>query len=495
MEETSKSGKFILISTLSVMILAIITNLDVKAAYYIQMVLYPYFGGSSGLKISFFFIFILIPLFIRSITYKLKIEIRIGNPINLMLLYLFPNLVLYGVGFFLFKHELESRALPNSAEFLIPINSLSYSAPNSWLHHHLLKPTLAYALDMLYLNGIFNVDFLEWTHVIPGEVYKATAVLLIMSFLLWVILGYMTLSEYGITHYFVLSVPAFGIFVTSIDGGIFTSFSYASLGAYLSFLVYLISKKENIKNWLSIPLIYLFSTLPFLLVIYTIVLLKIPAYDNSNNPQALLLFPTILSIFLLFKSFQTANKKLRIRIAACLIVLLVTASSLGFLIMYKGFRNYGIVSSRVWNATIYSPALETSTQEEIENIFSSEGIKIKIIFKEGPFIFGTFSSNKPFKFGEIINLEFVKAARNSNGGIYGVSPGRIGDNKTVVIFLNRKVTPQEINKLSNHPCVKDFKILENGVSIEVLMRHDLAVESVGMIFKDPHLLGAVVNYY
>jgi len=435
--------------------------------------------------------FILAPLLLK-IAFKLKKFHMSASPVRLMIIYLFPNLLLYGIGVFLFKYELESHELPNTAEFIIPINSLSYSAPNAWLHHHLLKPTVGYALDMTY---IFHVGFREWAFVIPEDIYKATALLLLVTFLFWTVLGYATISKYGTTHYIILAIPAFGIFVTTVDGGLFTSFSHASLGAYFSLLMYFISKEDRLKNSLAIPLIYSYSIFPFLLINYISYFIDIPVLDFSNTPQAELLFPTILSIFLLFKSFQKADKNIRLRILAGLIVLLVIALSLSFTIIYKGFWKYNILPDGEVNATIYSPALEFADQEEIEKIFLSEDIKIKVIFKEGPFILGTFSSSRPLKFQDILNLKFVKAARNSNGGIYGVTPGRLGEIKTIVIFPKKGVTQEEINKLYNHPCVKDFKILEDRIVVDVVMKHDMAIESVAMIFKEPHLLGAVVNYY
>lgn len=487
------SNRFIYIFTLIVGFFTVLSYFFNDFSYYLQSIFYPYFGGSGGQKIFFFFLFLTIPLIFKSLSIKIRKKLEYKHYIRINIFYLVPNAALYAIGIFLFKKELEYRNLPNTAGLLLNINSLTTNS-NTWLHHHILKPSLSYLLNILQLNNILNIGYDRWSNFISHDIYYATALLLLIGLLTWILLGYQTIEKYGLLHFFLLSVPAYGIFVTSIDGGFFTSFSHASLGAYSSLTIYFIAKVENIRTRLIVPLIYIFSIFPFLLIQYFNVLLGISALDLTNTPQSQILFPSILSILLIRNELQNSNEKLRFQLIAGLLIFITLTFSLSFLIVQRGTFHYYIMEKKDWEATIYSPSLNEFNTEEIENRLTSEKLKFHLQYKEGGFMHGIFSSNERFKFQKIKSIPLVKKAKSSHGGLYGTSPGSLGNVERIIIF-KEFINSIEKSKLNNHPCIKDYNISEDKIIIDVRICHEMAIQSVAMTFRGKPTLGAILDAY
>ncbi|MFZ2455271.1 MAG: hypothetical protein WAX07_02190 [Candidatus Altiarchaeia archaeon] len=470
-------------------------------AGYVQVFISIFSGGTSGQKMYMFFLFGLAPLlasyFFQQNKTKNKTFVRYVSA------YLVLLSLLYLLGFAVFSRLCAEYDVPlkvnymefNRGEFTANLNVLA--------HHHLLKPTVGFIFESIGISGIMRIHFASLTEFIPVEVYYLSSLLYLAAFYCWIRIGILFAKDP--VDYILLSLPAYGIFVTSIDGGFFTYITVTSMGAFLAYIVYYL-KKNDLKK---IFLIYVASLIPLALMCVLWQLFFNQEYFSIGTSVNNIMYSSVLLLALQKKNriFDDAIKQSNIKqlktlrayaarqgiaeektnsylgIYLALVFLIIALIPLGIEI-YSSLEYYKFIPEKEWNATASSEGFANLGEEQIIYLFKEKGILLEPEYIGESYVFGVYKTEEDRTFRDIKKtVNSIDSGRTEHKPIDIVTEGEmwglIGHNQTIIIESKEAVTDQDARLIEEHPLVLEAaRRGNNSLKIKIAIKHNYAALSV-----------------
>jgi len=239
--------------------LAIITYLLPSVARHILPIIVLFAGGSSNQKVFLFFIFLLAPLLTQFIFRGSRDRKYL---LGYIWFFLASVLFLYVVGACLMYLLVTAHNIPLDSYFIIPEQVIDGRlAPGGIIgnfnNNQVLKYVINIPSEYLGVDSTIPAAYGKILLLFPSWVFYLSLIVLLASLYFWTRMGIQLLEKP--IDFLLLSLPVYGLFVTTIDGGFFTPFALTSMGAFLSFMTYRLYKKKSFKK---IVLILCVSIIP-----------------------------------------------------------------------------------------------------------------------------------------------------------------------------------------------------------------------------------------
>jgi len=471
-------------------------------ARYVQIFISLFSGGTNGQKMYMFFLFGLSPLLLSYFFQQKKSKNK--TFIRYVSMYLILLSLLYILGFAVFSWLCAEYDVPLKVNFM-EFNGGEFTANlNVLAHHHLLKPTVGFIFEKIGIADIMRIHFISLTEFIPIEIYYISSLLYLAAFYCWIRIGLIFSKDP--LDYILLSLPAYGIFVTSIDGGFFTYITVTSMGAFLAFTVYYLKKNDAKK----IFLIYIASLFPLALICVLWQLIFNQEYFSVSTSINNIMYSSVLLLVLqkrdkildevikqsnlkqlkTLKSYAARHgiegRKINSYLALYLVLVIIIIAFIPLAVeVYFSLDYYNFIPQKEWNATASSEGFTNLSKEQIIDLFEEKGVHLEPQYIGESNVFGVFKTdedNRSFRdIRKTVNSIDSNQTKHKPIDIITESEmwGLINHNQTIIIESKDAILDSDVRRIEENSLVLEVdKRGNNSLKIKIALKHNYAALSV-----------------
>ena len=482
-------------------LLIIITYLSEYIALHFLSFIVLFAGGSSNKKVFLFFIFLLTPLLAQ---YIFKNYEHGKHFLRYTCFFLIFNFFLYILGaYMLYSLSMDYNVSPFNY-FVFFEDGRSAGIIGNLNNNQILKPVMNILTDLVHIPPLLPAGYRWIDYFFPPWVFYLSSILLLISFYFWTRMG-IELIENPV-DLLLASLPSYGLFVTTIDGGFFTPFAMSSMGAFLSFMVYKLYEEKSFRKILVIiaisiippvliPCVLLIFSINYLFLshvlislmygflIATLTLTRYEFYSEAISEKIIDYHRRFLRLLRINLSEKTSRFYIYLSsisvmgfISLCLFIICISSGYAHCGLMPESLMQGSKESNFVIEA--YKQEFLNMSEEEISEFFIERDIPFLIRSRDGPHVYGELSFDESVSFHEL-----RRRFRTEGIAIY---PRDLEANGTinVLIIPDDRISEREFNDISQLDVVSHISRRDGGIFLEVMNRYHGVMDGIYRRLRD-----------